>query len=132
VEPCAGNGNGPASSRALGIDAVPLIGRSSRGEHAARYWRTLVEESEVLVPDEYHPADPAAAYSNTSCLLEPYRETTRPDWAPLRPEEFPCRGQLREAGADSPRACDRPLLLVCPAQKALREAATARVWVTTA
>jgi hypothetical protein len=118
--------------RALGIDAVPLIGRSSRGEHAARYWRTLVEESEVLIPDEYHPADPAAAYANTSCLLEQYRETTRPDWAPLRPEEFPCRGQLKEVGVESPRACDCPLLSVCPAQKALREAATAQVWVTTA
>ena len=35
--------------RALGIDAVPLIGRSSRGEHAARYWRTMVEE--VRGPD---------------------------------------------------------------------------------
>jgi hypothetical protein len=118
--------------RALGINAVPLIGRSSRGEHAARYWRTLVEESEVLIPDEYHPADPAAAYANTSCLLEPYRETTRPDWAPLRPEEFPCRGQLKEAGVESPRACDCPLLSVCPAQKALREVGTAQVWVTTA
>jgi pPIWI RE three-gene island domain Z len=118
--------------RALGIDAIPLIGRSSRGEHAARYWRIMVEEAAVLIPDEYHPADPAAAYANTSCLLEPCRETTRPDWAPLRPEEFPCRGQLREADAESPRACDCPLLGVCPAQKALREAATAQVWVTTA
>jgi hypothetical protein len=118
--------------RALGIDAVPLIGRSSRGEHAARYWRTMIEESAVLIPDEHHPADPAAGYTNTSCLLEPYRESTRPDWAPLRPEEFPCRGQLKEDGTESPRACDCPLLPVCPAQKALRETAAAQVWVTTA
>jgi len=117
--------------RMLGIDAVPLIGRSSRGEHAARYWRTLVEEAAVLIPDGNHPADPAAAYANTSCLLEPYRQTLRPDWAPLRPEDFPCRGRLREAGAERARACDCPLLTVCPAQRALREVATAQVWVTT-
>ena len=42
--------------RALGIDAVPLIGHSSRGEHAARYWRTMVEEAAALIPDECHPA----------------------------------------------------------------------------
>jgi hypothetical protein len=117
--------------RTLGIDAVPLIGRSSRGEHAARYWRTMVEESAILVPDEYNPADPAAAYANMTCLLEPHRQTMRPDWAPLRPEDFPCRGQLREAGAAPAPACDCPLLPGCPAQKALREVATAQVWVTT-
>lgn len=117
--------------RALGIDAVPLIGRSSRGEHAARYWRTMVEEAAVLIPGQDHPADPAAAYANTSCLLEPYRQTMRPDWAPLPPEEFPCRGKMREVGAERAPACDCPLLTVCPAQKALREVAAAQVWVTT-
>jgi hypothetical protein len=117
--------------RTLGIDAVPLIGRSSRSDHAARYWRTMVEEAAFLVPDEHHPADPAAAYANTSCLLEPYRQTMRPDWAPLRPEEFPCRGRMREVGVERAPACDCPLLTVCPAQKALREVATAQVWVTT-
>lgn len=117
--------------RVLGIEAVPLIGRSSRGEHAARYWRTMVEEAEVLVPDEDHPADPAAAYANTACLLEPHRQTLRPDWAPLRPEDFPCRGRLREVGNEQAHACDCPLLPVCPVQKALREVATAQVWVTT-
>jgi hypothetical protein len=117
--------------RALGVDAVPLIGRSSRGEHAARYWRTMVEEAAVLIPGEHHPADPAAAYASTSCLLEPYRQTMRPDWAPLRPEEFPCRGRMREVDAERAPACDCPLLTVCPVQKALREVTAARVWVTT-
>src|SRR5262249_25677246 len=114
--------------QALGIGAVPLIGRSSRGEHAARYWRTMIEEPAVLVPDEFNHPDPTAGYANTSCLLEPYRQTLRPDWAPLRPEEFPCRGRLREVGVESAQACDCPLLPVCPAQKALREVATAQVW----
>src|SRR5262249_25233072 len=81
--------------------------------------------------DEHHPADPAAAYANTSCLLEPYRQTMHPDWAPLSPEEFPCRGQMREVGVERAPACDCPLLTVCPAQKALREVAAAQVWVTT-
>ncbi len=118
--------------RSLGIDAVPLIGRSSRGEHAARYWRTAVEESAALAPDDDHPADPAAAYANTSCLLEPFRRSAHPDWKPLEPNEFPCHGQLRDVEADEPAVYDCPLLSVCPAQKAHREIADAQVWVTTA
>ena len=117
--------------RSLGIDAVPLIGRSSRGEHAARYWRTMVEEAAALIPDGVTPPDPAAAYANASCLLEPYRQVMRPDWEPLAVQDFPCRGRLREVGAEAPRPCDCPLLAVCPAQKALRDVADAQVWVTT-
>src|SRR5712691_5521903 len=116
--------------RMLGIDAVPLIGRSSRSEHAGRYWRTFIEEPAVLVQGENAP-DPEAAYANAACLLEPYRQKLHPDWAPLRPEDLPCQGQLREVGADRPAACACPLLAVWPAQKALREVATAQVWVTT-
>jgi len=116
--------------QALGISAVPLIGRTSRGEHAGRYWRTHVEEAAVLIPGGDDPADPAAGYANMTCLLEPYRQTMRPDWEPLRPEDFPCRGALQDPEA-SVRALDCPLLGVCPAQKALREVAAARVWVTT-
>lgn len=118
--------------RSLGIDAVPLIGRSSRGEHAARYWRTAVEESDILAPDEDHPADPAAAYANMSCLLEPFRRSSRPDWQPLDPSEFPCHGRLEEMDTEDPITYDCPLLSVCPTQKAHREIATAQVWVTTA
>lgn len=117
--------------RALGIEAVPLIGQSSRGEHAARYWRTRVDEAADLIPDGTIPPDPAAAYANASCLLEPYRQVMRPDWSPLAVRDFPCRGRLREADVEDSRACDCPLLPVCPAQKALREAAQAQVWVTT-
>ena len=117
--------------RSLGIDAVPLIGRSSRGEHAARYWRTMLEEAAALIPNGVTPPDPAAGYANASCLLEPYRQVMRPDWEPLAVQDFPCRGQLREVGVDKPRPCDCPLLAICPAQKALREVAGAQVWVTT-
>jgi hypothetical protein len=118
--------------RTLGIDAVPLIGRSSRAEHSARYWRTQVEEAANLIADEDTPPDPAAAYANASCLLEPFRRSSGPDWAPLSPNEFPCRGSLREVEAKTPRIYDCPLLSICPAQTAYREIATAQVWVTTA
>jgi pPIWI RE three-gene island domain Z len=117
--------------RTLGIEAVPLIGRSSRAEHSARYWRTVVEEAAVLIPDNDTPPDPAAGYANASCLLEPFRRSSAPSWAPLSPNEFPCHGRLREAEADSPRSYDCPLLSICPAQKAYREIVTAQVWVTT-
>ncbi|MFI7590235.1 hypothetical protein [Micromonospora sp. NPDC049359] len=118
--------------RSIGIDAVPLIGRSNRAEHAARYWRSAIEESPVLVPDDDNPADPAAAYANASCLLEPFRRSANPDWKPLEPNEFPCHGKLRDAEADEPATYDCPLLSICPAQKAHREIANAQVWVTTA
>lgn len=117
--------------RNLGIDAVPLIGRSSREEHSSRYWRTMVEESAVLVPDDDNPADPAAAYANASCLLEPLRRTAGPTWNPLRPGDFPCHGRLREHDVEEPQTYDCPLLSICPAQKAYREVANAQVWVTT-
>jgi restriction endonuclease in pPIWI_RE module len=117
--------------RALGINAVPLIGNSSRGEHAARYWRTMVDETVSLVPDGITPPDPAAGYANASCLLEPYRQVLRPDWAPLAVREFPCRGRLREADVEGSPPHDCPLIAVCPTQKALREVADAQVWVTT-
>ena len=108
--------------RALGIDAVPLIGRSSRGEHAARYWRTMVEESAALIPDEYHPAGSGGRRTRTrhACLSRTGRPCARTGRR-CALEDFPCRGRLREAGAERPRACDCPLLAVCPAQKALRE-----------
>lgn len=116
--------------RNLGINAVPLIGNSSRGEHAGRYWRTMVEESAELVPDGFTPPDPAADYTNVSCLLEPLRSHSGPDWAPLSPDQFPCRGQLRLAESRD-RRHDCPLLSVCPAQKAYRDVGAAQVWVTT-
>jgi hypothetical protein len=117
--------------RALGIDAVPLIGRSSREDHAARYWRTRIEETAELLPGPGELADPAAAYANASCLLEPFRVTARPDWQALRPADFPCRDRLRPVDAVRKPEHDCPLLAICPAQKAMREIAQAQVWVTT-
>ena len=117
--------------RSLGIDAVPLIGRSSRGEHAARYWRAMVEENPDLLGSNGFPPDPAASYTNTSCLLEPFRRRTEGRWTPLEPDEFPCQGELRLVdGAHSSRY-DCPLLPLCPAQTALQQIRAAQVWVTT-
>ncbi|MCM3920693.1 hypothetical protein ND748_03250 [Frankia sp. AiPs1] len=117
--------------RTLGLDAVPLIGERSRGEHAARYWRSMIDEAATFVPDDYNSPDPAAAYANTSCLLEPFRWQPSPRWEPLQTHEFPCQGRLREAEGESRTAYDCPLLSVCPTRKALREVATAQIWVTT-
>ncbi|MEY9861471.1 hypothetical protein ABH935_007112 [Catenulispora sp. GAS73] len=117
--------------RTLGIDAVPLIGRNSKEEHATRYWRTRIEEEDELIPDSGGLVDPSAAYANASCLLEPFRVNASSQWQALRPADFPCSGGLRLVGTPKPRKCDCPLLSICPAQKAMREVTSAQVWVTT-
>jgi hypothetical protein len=116
--------------RSLGIKAVPLFGSKSRAEHAGRYWRTMVEESTQLVPDDATTPDPAAAYTNVSCLLEQFRRDNGPGWAPLEPDEFPCRGALRSTDGRNTRH-DCPLLSICPVQRVRREVAEAEIWVTT-
>lgn len=119
--------------RTLGFKAVPVIGSSTRGEHVGRYWQTVVEESRQLIPDDPTRSDPAAAYANVSCLLEPFRRDTDPGWAPLEPEDFPCQGQLRLVDEDDKKKArhDCPLLSLCPAQRAYQEVAEADIWVTT-
>lgn len=117
--------------RALGIDAVPLIGHSSRAEHAGRYWRTRIEESAEFVPAPGVLPDPAAAYVNASCLLEPFRTTSSASWEALEPGEFPCSGRLESIDTVRPKRHDCPLTAICPAQKAQAEIANAEVWVTT-
>ncbi|MGA5298902.1 hypothetical protein ACPCHT_03190 [Nucisporomicrobium flavum] len=115
--------------RTLGINAVPLIGSSTRAEHVGRYWGTVVVENDQFVPGTSTP-DPAAAYTNVSCLLEPFRRDNGPNWTPIEPGDFPCRGTLRSTDGRNTRH-DCPLLSICPAQRAYREIAEAEIWVTT-
>ena len=82
--------------RALGIDAVPLIGRSSRGEHAARYWRTMVEEAAALIPDGVNAA-------GSRCRV---RERLLPSRA-LPAGHAAGLGAARGAGLPVPRAAAR-------------------------
>ncbi|MEU4157864.1 hypothetical protein [Actinoplanes sp. NPDC026670] len=116
--------------RTLGIDAVPLIGASSRTEHINRYWRTMVEESAQLVADDPGAADPAARYTNAACLLEPLRSSAGRNWKALDPSTAPCTGSLRSDDEREWRH-DCPLLSVCPVQCARQDIPAARVWVTT-
>lgn len=114
--------------QSVGIDTVPLVGKNSRTEHAARYWRSTLATSASVFPAAQ---DPAADFVNTICLLDPLRETNHPEWAPLTPDSFPCRGALRSTdGKDKLHDC--PLLAVCPHQETERRIAHAKVWVTTA
>lgn len=114
--------------RSVGIDAVPLVGKNSRTEHAARYWRSTLATSPSVFPTD---DDPAADFVNTICLLDPVRETNHPEWAPLSPENFPCRNALRSTDGEN-KIHDCPLLAVCPHQETERRIAHAQVWVTTA
>jgi hypothetical protein len=114
--------------QSLGIRAVPLVGRHSRTEHAARYWRSTLASSATVFPVV---RDPAARFVNTVCLLDPYRESNKATWSPLTPEDFPCRGQLHPDSEKSRRRYDCPLLAVCPYQETEQRIAEAEVWVTT-
>lgn len=116
--------------RHLDINAVPLVGWSGRAHHAGAYWQSTLSTSSTTFPTRQ---DPAAAFVNTVCLLEPHRQTVDPDYAPLEPDDFPCHSRLVEVTAgDSPTTpADCPLLSICPHQLAERNIAEAQVWVTT-
>ncbi|MFJ6616216.1 hypothetical protein ACIQOW_01365 [Kitasatospora sp. NPDC091335] len=116
--------------RALGIDAVPLIGTGTRGEHLTGYW-----DDQLYVAQDGRPVplpdgdDGAAEFATDLCLLESLLDTTSPVREPLTGEERPCRGGLRMEGKRGKLDC--PLLAVCPAQVAERRIPAAQVWVTT-
>lgn len=116
----------------LGIKAAPLVGRSSRTDHVAAYWQSVLSDSATTFPTG---EDPAAVFTNNICLLEPgwRRMSNSPDLEPLHPDDYPCRGRLRKMDDDSghPERFDCPLLAVCPTQAAENAIAEARVWVTT-
>ncbi|VFA96297.1 pPIWI_RE_Z domain-containing protein [Nocardia cyriacigeorgica] len=117
-----------ARLRHLDIDAVPLVGVSSREQHAATYWQSTLDTSESTFPTHQ---DPAAAFASAICLLDPHRRRVDPHSVPLTPNDFPCRGQLRPHTGESGGALDCPLLSVCPFQLAEQRTSKAQVWVTT-
>lgn len=115
--------------RALGIRAVPLIGRTTRERHVESYWRDQlydVDGGQVLPGAEL---DPAAEFTTSMCLLEPLRTGAGRSDAPLREEDFPCRGRLKLPNKRELHDC--PLTHVCPQQAAAREVPDAQVWVMT-
>ncbi|MEU5281079.1 hypothetical protein AB0G87_32265 [Streptomyces asoensis] len=113
--------------QALGIDAVPIFGRTREGIHKDRFWRSLLHDGETTFPTGL---DPAAAFADDQCYLEELRLTSRTDRAPLPREERPCTGRLTVVGESGRRDC--PLLSQCPSHTAARKVAEAQVWVTTA
>ncbi|OIJ88460.1 hypothetical protein BIV25_37065 [Streptomyces sp. MUSC 14] len=119
--------------RALGIRAVPLIGRSTRDEHLARYWDDLLyvgDGADVApLPSQ---ADVTSPYTTDLCPLEMLLEPSGPVADPLSPEDRPCRNTLRIVGAKKHKErVDCPLLSVCPSQTAACDVPDAQVWVTT-
>lgn len=113
--------------RALGIKAVPLFGQSGRAGHADNYWRTTLHDGDATFPTV---ADPAAEYTAGFCPLEQLRRSTHPDRQPLKPEEYPCRGKLRDI-AQRRKLFDCPMADFCPHRAAERAVTDADVWVTT-
>lgn len=118
--------------RALGIRAVPLIGRRSRSEHIARYW-----DDQLYSPAQQHArfpeqSDAAAEFATDLCPLEMLLDPTAPLPQPLTDDERPCRDTLRVVGAKrGAQVADCPLISACPTQSASRQVPDAQVWVTT-
>ncbi|WP_406175055.1 hypothetical protein [Streptomyces canus] len=113
--------------QALGINTVPIFGRTREGVHKDRYWRSLLHDGATTFPTG---ADAGAAFADDQCYVEELRLTSRSDRAPLPREERPCRGKLFVDGQRGRRDC--PILSRCPAHAAARHVADAQVWVTTA
>ncbi|MGW1519803.1 pPIWI_RE_Z domain-containing protein [Streptomyces sp. NPDC002287] len=119
--------------RALGIDAVPLIGHRSRPEHMARYWDdSLYVPENGQMPPLPDGCDSIAEFTTDICLLESLLVPSGPVAKPLSMDERPCRDKLRvDSSGKRARIVDCPLLAVCPAQAAVRRVPTAQVWVAT-
>ncbi|MFE4331391.1 hypothetical protein ACFRQM_18770 [Streptomyces sp. NPDC056831] len=107
--------------RALGIKAVPQIGRSNRSEHVAAYWRTTLHDQDTLLPGH---SDGAARYTVDMCLLDQLVAGE-----PLEEKDRPCRGRLKVAGKRGMQDC--PMLSRCPRHHDLHDLAGAEVIVTT-
>ncbi|WP_433091190.1 hypothetical protein [Streptomyces shenzhenensis] len=107
--------------RALGIKAVPQIGRSNRSEHVAAYWRTTLHDQDTLVPTH---ADGAARYTVDMCLLDQLI-----GGEPLEEKDRPCRGRMKVAGKSGLRDC--PMLSRCPRHHDLHDLGDAEVILTT-
>ncbi|MFA7763710.1 hypothetical protein [Streptomyces sp. NRRL S-448] len=119
--------------RALGIDAVPLIGRTNRQMHIARYWDDLLYVPECgQMPPFPDGHDEAADFTTDICMLESLLEPSGPVAQPLALNERPCRDELRvDTTGKRAQVVDCPLLAVCPAQAAVRRVPRAQVWVAT-
>ncbi|MFI6928085.1 hypothetical protein ACIBIZ_49725 [Nonomuraea spiralis] len=111
--------------------AAPVLGASSRPQHAERLHRRLANRGglNLLVQD-----DPSFAYLSTSCALD----ALRLDDMPLGYGEAPCqrlqppdkRGGFTEGPWKRPRkAC--PFWSGCPRHHAARELVDALIWVAT-
>ncbi|MFH8747464.1 hypothetical protein ACH4GK_09510 [Streptomyces rimosus] len=115
--------------RALGIRAVPLIGRTTRERHVESYWRDELYDVEAGNALPGRELDPAAEFTTSMCLLEPLRTGAGRGDGPLREEDFPCRGRLKLPTKRELHDC--PLTHVCPQQAATRAVPDAQVWVMT-
>ncbi len=113
------------------LQAVPLVGRSTRTTHLNRLQRSEALRDGVTLRKEH----PAYALLSTICPLDGLRQDVRP----VRPGEEPCtRLHLPEEddsqGAESNLddvAWDCPFLPVCPTHLSTRSLATAQIWLAT-
>lgn len=108
----------------LALQAVPLLGRSTRITHLNRLYRTEAVRDGVSLR-RHHPAYPLLS---TICPLDGLRQDVRP----IQPGEEPCtRLYLVEEDEDSEERLDCPFMPVCPGHHSTRALADARIWLAT-
>ncbi len=113
------------------LQAIPLVGRSTRTTHLNRLQRSEALRDGVALRKEH----PAYALLSTVCPLDGLRQDVRP----MRPGEEPCT-RLHLPEEDDPQdsesnlndmAWDCPFLPVCPTHLSTRSFATAQIWLAT-
>jgi hypothetical protein len=108
----------------LPLQALPLLGRSTRTTHLNRLYRTEAARDGVSIR-RYHPAYPLLS---TICPLDGLRQDVRP----IQPGEEPCtRLYLADNGKDDEERWDCPFMPICPSHLSTRSLADARIWLAT-
>lgn len=125
--------------RSLGIEAVPILGRSNRARHADRLHKVLRGEAGASILEH---EDPGFDFLSTACGLDGLREGTKP----FAPGDTPCvdleepepedealedDGVVNSRRVRSSVRLGCPLFASCQQHRASRELVRAPIWVAT-
>ncbi|MBA3822668.1 MAG: hypothetical protein H0X24_02045 [Ktedonobacterales bacterium] len=126
----------------LGIQAVPILGSTSRLRHIERLHRAMAVRAAIQPLHPSAHAHPGFRYLSSICLIDPLRTDDSPK--PFRPAREPCR-KLQpllprddEAEDDNDDALPEvgevvgcPLYALCPRRVGERDLVTAPIWLAT-
>jgi hypothetical protein len=112
-----------ATFEALGLSAVPLVGRSTRVSHLNRLHVFEAQANSPSLAGDH----PGYAMLSTVCALDGLRR----DVAPIPPGSEPCNALYPLDDAETLNAFDCPFLKACPVHEPTRRLARAPIWLAT-